>query len=138
MAADTAGRRPLRVLLITHYFPPEVGAPQARLAETARAWAADGLDVTVLTGMPNHPTGVVPPEYRGAWRRIERRDGYRVIRTWLYATPNEGIARRTLSHLSFTVTSVLLGLSLIPHLRAHETPEHLVCRLLLEKKKIFI
>ncbi|WP_445548315.1 glycosyltransferase family 4 protein, partial [Frankia sp. CiP1_Cm_nod1] len=99
----------MRVLLITHYFPPEVGAPQARLAETARAWAADGLDVTVLTGMPNHPTGVVPPEYRGAWQRIERRDGYRVIRTWLYATPNEGIVRRTLSHLSFTVTSVLLG-----------------------------
>ena len=23
------------------------------------------------------------------------------------------------------------------HLRAHETPEHLVCRLLLEKKKFF-
>ncbi len=26
-------------------------------------------------------------------------------------------------------------LSLYTHLRAHETPEHLVCRLLLEKKK---
>ncbi len=99
----------LRVLLITHYFPPEVGAPQARLAETARAWAAAGLDVTVLTGMPNHPTGVIPPEYRGAWRRVEHRDGYRVVRTWLYATPNEGVARRTLGHLSFMVTSVLLG-----------------------------
>ena len=29
-----------------------------------------------------------------------------------------------------------LALSLITHLRAHETPEHLVCRLLLEKKKM--
>ena len=42
--------------------------------------------------MPNHPTGVIPPEYRGAIRRRERRDGYRVLRAWLYATPNEGIA----------------------------------------------
>jgi len=101
-------RRP-RVLLVTHYFPPEVGAPQARLSETARAWAASGLDVTVLTGMPNHPTGVVPPAYRGAARRMEWVDGYRVVRTWLYATPNEGVARKTLGHLSFMVSGVLLG-----------------------------
>ena len=59
--------------------------------------------------MPNHPTGVIPPEYRGAIRRRERRDGYRVLRTWLYATPNEGVARKTIGHLSFMVTSVLLG-----------------------------
>jgi glycosyltransferase involved in cell wall biosynthesis len=99
----------MRIIIVTHYFPPETGAPQARLSALAAAWAADGDDVTVLTGMPNHPTGVVPPEYRGAIRRRERRDGYRVLRTWLYATPNEGIARKTLGHLSFMITSVLLG-----------------------------
>ena len=99
----------MRVLLVTHYFPPEVGAPQARLSETARQWAADGAQVTVLTGMPNHPTGVVAEAYRGAVVRDERRDGYRVLRTWLYATANEGIVRKTLGHLSFMLSSVLLG-----------------------------
>jgi glycosyltransferase involved in cell wall biosynthesis len=99
----------MRIIIVTHYFPPETGAPQARLSALAAAWAADGDDVTVLTGMPNHPTGVVPPEYRGAIRRRERRDGYRVLRTWLYATPNEGVARKTVCHLSFMITSVLLG-----------------------------
>jgi glycosyltransferase involved in cell wall biosynthesis len=99
----------VRTLIVTHYFPPETGAPQARLSALARQWAADGDQVTVLTGMPNHPTGVLPPEYRGALRRRERRDGYAVLRTWLYATPNEGVARKTLSHLSFMVSSVLLG-----------------------------
>ena len=99
----------MRIILVTHYFPPETGAPQARLSALAAAWAADGDDVTVLTGMPNHPTGVIPPEYRGAIRRRERRDGYRVLRTWLYATPNEGVARKTIGHLSFMVTSVLFG-----------------------------
>jgi glycosyltransferase involved in cell wall biosynthesis len=101
--------RPQRILLVSHYFPPEAGAPQARLSALAAAWAAGGDKVTVLTGMPNHPTGVVPPEYRRAILRRERRDGYRVVRTWLYATPNEGVARKTLSHLSFMVSSVLLG-----------------------------
>jgi glycosyltransferase involved in cell wall biosynthesis len=99
----------MRIIIVTHYFPPETGAPQARLSGLAAAWAADGDDVTVLTGMPNHPTGVIRPEYRGAIRRRERRDGYRVLRTWLYATPNEGVARKTIGHLSFMVTSVLLG-----------------------------
>jgi glycosyltransferase involved in cell wall biosynthesis len=98
-----------RILIVSHYFPPEAGAPQARLSALAAAWAAGGDRVTVLTGMPNHPTGVLRPEYRRAILRRERRDGYRVVRTWLYATPNEGIVRKTLCHLSFMVTSLLLG-----------------------------
>jgi len=99
----------VRILLVTHYFPPETGAPQVRLSALARTWAADGDTVTVLTGMPNHPTGVVQPGYRRAIRRREVRDGYRVVRTWLYATPNEGVVRKTLGHLSFMVTGLLFG-----------------------------
>jgi hypothetical protein len=99
----------MRVLIVTHYFPPETGAPQARLSGLAATWAADGDKVTVLTGMPNHPTGVLPPAYRRALFRRELVGGYRVVRTWLYATPNEGMARKTLGHLSFMVSSVLLG-----------------------------
>src|ERR1700722_7551770 len=103
-------RKPdVRVLIVTHYFPPETGAPQARLSGLAATWAGDGDEVTVLTGMPNHPTGVLPQSYRRALRRREHRDGYRVVRTWLYATPNEGVARKTLGHLSFMASSVLLG-----------------------------
>ena len=104
-----SGNRPQRILIVSHYFPPEAGAPQARLSALAAAWAAGGDEVIVLTGMPNHPTGVLPPQYRRAVLRRERRDGYRVVRTWLYATPNEGVARKTLSHLSFMISSVLLG-----------------------------
>ena len=41
--------------------------------------------------------------------------------------------------LLFLAMTVLVTLYVYPvsytHLRAHETPEHLVCRLLLEKKK---
>lgn len=99
----------MRVLLVTHYFPPEVGAPQARLSEMAATWAAAGVDVTVLTGMPNHPLGVIPPQYRRRVRVEEEVDGYRVLRTWLYATPNKATVRKTLGHLSFMVSSVVLG-----------------------------
>ncbi len=103
----------MRILVVTHYFPPEIGAPQARLSELAKAWADAGDEVTVLTGMPNHPTGVIPPEYRGVRRVIETTDGYRVVRTWLYATPNEGFVKKTVGHLSFMVSSVVLGRSAV-------------------------
>src|ERR1700681_104517 len=100
----------LRVVLITHYFPPEVGAPQARLFELASHAAAAGHSVTVVTGLPNYPTGVIPPEYRDRSRRQETRqetmDGVRVIRTWVYATPNRGFLRRILNHLSFALSSL--------------------------------
>ena len=99
----------MRILVVTHYFPPEIGAPQARLSELSRHWAAAGDDVTVLTGMPNHPTGIVPPEYRRRLRMEEHLDGYRVVRTWLYATPNEKVVKKILGHLSFMVSSVVLG-----------------------------
>jgi glycosyltransferase involved in cell wall biosynthesis len=100
----------MKVLMVCHYFPPEIGAPQARISELARSWAADSDQVTVLTGMPNHPTGVVPDGYRGRIRIEEETDGYRVVRTWLYATRNTGMLKKTLGHLSFMVTSFLLGL----------------------------
>jgi glycosyltransferase involved in cell wall biosynthesis len=98
----------VRIAFLSHYFPPEVGAPSARVSELAAAWAPHH-DVTVLTGFPNHPTGRIPAEYRGRWFAEERRDGYRVFRSWLYATPNEGILRRTLGHLSFMVSGFLTG-----------------------------
>ncbi len=100
----------MRVLMICHYFPPEIGAPQARVSELARAWAGGSDQVTVLTGMPNHPTGVVPENYRGRIRIEESVDGYRVVRTWLYATPNKAMLKKTLGHLSFMATSFLVGL----------------------------
>src|SRR5258708_32126257 len=97
----------VRVLLITHYFPPEVGAPQARLFELARRAAATaGHTITVVTGLPNYPTGVIPSEYRDRSRREERMDGVRVVRTWVYATSNRGFLRRILNHLSFALSSL--------------------------------
>src|ERR1700678_2288474 len=64
----------MKILYVSQYFPPEMGAPAARAAELSRHWANAGHDVTVLTGFPNHPTGVVPPEYRARFRRLVVRE----------------------------------------------------------------
>ena len=49
----------MRVCFLTHYFPPEVGAPQTRIELLALTLAADGAEVTVHTGFPHYPDGGV-------------------------------------------------------------------------------
>jgi glycosyltransferase involved in cell wall biosynthesis len=103
MTVNDAG---LRITFLTHYFPPEVGAPQARLYELAKRLNDAGDTVTVVTGMPNYPTGVIQSGYRGRFAMEERMDGVRVLRRWVFATPNSGFFKRILNHLSFVLSSL--------------------------------
>ena len=96
----------LKILFLTHYFPPEIGAPQARISELAQRLAGDGDKVTVLTGLPNYPTGVIPEGYRARFSVVEHMHGVRVLRRWVYATPNSGFFKRIVNHLSFVATSL--------------------------------
>jgi glycosyltransferase involved in cell wall biosynthesis len=100
----------LRILYASQYYPPEMGAPASRVSQLARAWAADGHDVTVLTGFPNHPTGIVPPEYRGRpYIRTEDDHGVRVVRAPIYAAPNKGRVRRSLNYVSYAASASAIG-----------------------------
>jgi putative colanic acid biosynthesis glycosyltransferase WcaI len=92
-----------------------MGAPAARVAELARHWQQAGHDVTVLTGFPNHPTGVVATEYRSRFRRLvirERIAGVNVVRTWLLPLPNRKTHERMLNYSSFCLSSATTGLFL--------------------------
>jgi colanic acid biosynthesis glycosyl transferase WcaI len=103
----------VKILYVSQYFPPEMGAPAARVAELARHWVDAGHEVTVLTGFPNHPTGVVPPEYRSEFRRFVTRrkwNGVKLIRTWLLPFPNCKPYERMLNYGSFFVSSAITGL----------------------------
>lgn len=98
--------RGMRIMFLTHYFPPEIGAPQARMFELAKRLDEIGDEVTVVTAFPNYPTGVIHEGYRDRFAMEERMDGVRVIRRWVFATPNSGFFKRILNWLSFVVTSL--------------------------------
>ncbi len=99
----------MKITFLCQYFPPEMGAPSARTYEHARYWASLGHDVTVVTGFPNHPTGIIRPEYRGYFVKRETVDGINVLRTWIYCAANSGFAMRVLNFLSFFFSSWMLG-----------------------------
>jgi colanic acid biosynthesis glycosyl transferase WcaI len=105
----------VKILYISQYFPPEMGAPAARASELAQHWAQAGHEVSVLTGFPNHPTGVVPAEWRGRSRRLtyhEKIGGVDVFRTWLWPLPNRKAHERMRNYASFCVSAALRGLAI--------------------------
>jgi glycosyltransferase involved in cell wall biosynthesis len=92
----------MNFLILTQYFPPEVGAPQIRLLALGRELVRRGHRVTVVTAMPNYPAGKIFPEYRGRWFVREEMEGISVLRVRMYAASGRGMAR-LLSYLSFAV-----------------------------------
>lgn len=96
-----------RFLVLSQYFPPEIGASQMRLAAMIRELNRLGHTVEVVTGLPNHPTGQIFSGYRGLYLRDEWK-GVVVHRVWLYPAVGAGV-KRMLNYLSFMVTS-LVGL----------------------------
>jgi colanic acid biosynthesis glycosyl transferase WcaI len=98
-----------RILFITPYYPPEKGAAAVRVSETATRLVGRGHQVTVLTTLPNYPTGIVPEEYRGHLLQAEELDGVQVVRVWSYVSPNKGFVRRVLAQISFGCLTPLLG-----------------------------
>ncbi len=102
----------MKILYVSQYYPPEMGAPAARASELAREWVRMGHEVTVLTGFPNHPTGAVPPQYRGKLWRLrmqEQVDGVNVERTWLLPLPNGRPHERILNYGSFCLSAAFSG-----------------------------
>lgn len=100
----TTGRR---ILILTQYFPPEVGATQTRVEVFARHLAAAGHEVTVIAEVPNHPIGVVFEGWRGRAVFRTREHGYEVIRVWVYTSATKTFWRRIAFYVSYGVNSVL-------------------------------
>jgi glycosyltransferase involved in cell wall biosynthesis len=99
----------MRILFLSHYFPPEVNAPASRTHEHCKQWVRDGHEVTVVTCVPNHPRGTVYDGYCNKLFQREEKDGIHVIRIWTYVTANEGFLKRTLNYLSYLAAAVLVA-----------------------------
>jgi colanic acid biosynthesis glycosyl transferase WcaI len=99
----------MRFLILTQYFPPEVGASQGRLLAISKSLVSLGHEVEVVTGMPNYPEGKVQVSYRSRLMLRELYDDLPVLRVWLY--PAQGLGwQRVTNYASFAASS-LVGLA---------------------------
>jgi glycosyltransferase involved in cell wall biosynthesis len=102
----------MRLIYVSQYYPPEVGATQTRAQEMTQHLVDAGHQVTVLAEVPNHPVGVIQPAYRGKLYQRSLEDGVDVIRTWVKTTPHKTFRSRLAFYLSFMVNGTLAGLLL--------------------------
>ncbi len=100
----------MKVLILTQYFSPEVGAPQNRLYELAIRLQQKGAEITVLTAMPNYPQMEIYKAYKGKFYVQEEMSAMKVHRAWIYVSKSKSIISRLFNYFSFVFTSLIIGL----------------------------
>ncbi len=88
----------MKVLLVTPYYPPEIGGAAHLMVELAASLKSRGHRVTVLTGYPRYNIKVMPAEYRGSFWMTEVREGIEVKRTRILTLPRSSMIGRGLEH----------------------------------------
>lgn len=99
-----------RITLLCSSYPPEIGAAPSRMFHLANMLQAKGNEVTVITAMPNYPTGKI---FRGYKRKIyhqEQQNGIRIFRSWLIPSNSKNPFKRTLSMLSYASSLFTIAL----------------------------
>lgn len=97
----------MKILIVCQYFYPE----QFTVNDICFELVKEGHDVTVLTGLPNYPSGIVDKRYEWLKNRKEEINGVKVIRSWLIGR-GRGLKRLALNYISFTVSSAFSALFL--------------------------
>ncbi|MEM5565618.1 glycosyltransferase family 4 protein [Psychroserpens sp. AS72] len=93
------------VLIITSYFPPEIGAASNRIFQLANGLQHD-FNVTVLTPLPNYPTGKIFDDYKGKFRHISEEKNITINRLWIYASNSKNKLLRLIAMLSYSFSLV--------------------------------
>lgn len=94
----------MRLLIISHYYEPEIGAASSRITNMAEGLSQEGADVSVLTCLPNYPKGRIFKGYRGCFSKREERNGIHVFMYWSYASVSKNPFVRMMGMLSFAIT----------------------------------
>jgi glycosyltransferase involved in cell wall biosynthesis len=92
----------MKILLICQYFYPE----QFRVNDICFKLVNEGYEVTVLTGLPNYPDGIVKEEYKQFKNRSEEIEGVKVLRSWLLGR-GKGTKQLALNYISFALSSTV-------------------------------
>ena len=127
------------ILIITNYFPPETGAASNRIFHLASGLQKSDFDVTVLTPLPNYPTGRVFREYKGKFRASSNENNIEIHRLWIFASNSKNKILRLIAMLSYSF-------SLIWYFIWHKIPKKVIvqspplivaytCMLFLKSKK---
>lgn len=102
---------PKRILIVSLYYPPEIGAAPTRISNLADGLSSLGNQVDILTCLPNYPKGKIFPEYRGHFHLQETSSVHKIDRYWTYTTISKNPIKRGINMLSFAMILWHYGLN---------------------------
>ncbi|MGE5455574.1 MAG: glycosyltransferase family 4 protein [Ignavibacteriales bacterium] len=95
----------MKILVVCQHFYPE----QFRINDICYELVKRGHSVTVLTGLPNYPTGKVSNEYRFFKNRKQTINGVKIIRTFLIGR-GQSIIKMAINYMSFAISASIKAL----------------------------
>ncbi|NNK29189.1 MAG: glycosyltransferase WbuB, partial [Flavobacteriaceae bacterium] len=107
------------VLIITSYYPPEIGAASNRIFHLAEGLRDRDFYVSVITPLPNYPTGKIFKEYKGKIKKTSFENDVKIHRLWIYASNSTNKFKRLLAMISYSV-------SLIWFIATHKIPKTVI------------
>ena len=90
------------ILIITNYFPPETGAASNRIFHLAEGLKKHNFKVSVLTPLPNYPTGKIFDAYKGRLKDTSTKNNMTIHRLWIYASNSKNKLLRLIAMLSYS------------------------------------
>ena len=90
------------ILIITNYFPPETGAASNRIFHLAEGLEKHDFKVSVLTPLPNYPTGSIFEVYKGRFKDTSTKNNMTIHRLWIYASNSKNKLLRLIAMLSYS------------------------------------
>ncbi|WP_299332724.1 glycosyltransferase family 4 protein [uncultured Psychroserpens sp.] len=126
------------LLIITSYFPPEIGAASNRIYQMANGLQQHDFNVKVLTPLPNYPTGKIFEGYKGKFKHTSVEKDMKIYRLWIYASNSKNKLLRLVAMLSYSFSLVWFFMwNKIPKTVIIQSPPLLVaftCMLFLKRK----
>lgn len=96
----------MKLLYITQYYPPEVGAGAVRSSVMSKILARDGWEVDVVCERPNYPTGELNDSYKKYWAyKEEAAENLNIHRIWAIANQRRNVMEQLLFFTSFMISS---------------------------------
>ena len=127
------------IAIITSYFPPETGAASNRIFHLAEGLNRIDYSVSVITSLPNYPTGQIFKKYRGKIKDVSEENGIKINRLWIYASNSKNKLLRLLAMLSYSLSLVWFFIwNRLPRTVIVQSPPLLVaftCMFFLSSKK---
>lgn len=100
----------VRILFLSHFYPPEMGGAASRISGLAKWLVKFGHDITIITGYPNYPTGKIYPEYRNKKNKIEFIDGVKILRSKVLPVSYQSVLVRLLNYFTLFFTALWNGI----------------------------